>query len=102
MGGLAWTEVIEEHAKLCPNITPLAAGTPSAILLAYEIAAAKPFTEDDCIVGKSIFNKFLIRFLHYTLGRKISFETVSGCRASKFSLHVVAKELLVDSVGMSM
>ena len=68
----------------------------------YLAACTQPFDEGECVAGLSVIDTFVRQYLNRLLGADVGgFNTCSGCRPSKFSLHMVAESLYCDSVALS-
>ena len=73
---------------------------------AYISSTVKPFTEQQCKAGLHIIRDHIGEMIKNMLptsdARSIEMEVLTGCRPSKFSLHILMKYIYCDSSVLSM
>ena len=91
------------HGVLGYNMSDEAA---KLVTRCFVIHSCKGLTEEECQAGICVMTEFCTNFFREHMGvsenKFLKINAVSGCRESKFSVHIVMKGLVCDSAVRSM
>ena len=75
----------------------------SGIVSGYQELVCDEFSEEECKIGLRIILDYIEEFMKSTLGLdEVTFNVLSGCRSSKFSFHLICKDICADAARGSM